>query len=214
MVDRPRLPHLALPDLEEGDEDRFVIERTHDGVEFRGLDLSGDKLNDRSLTESVIATSKLDDTILTGAHLREVRIDGCTATACRINTSQWREVEISGGRFGAFEAYDAMLAVVRFVGVRIDYLNLRGSTLLDVSFEDCHLGELDLMDATVTRAAFAGTTVRDLALTGATLTQVDLRGAHLTTVVGLERLRGATVSPAQLHDLAPLFADEWGIRVE
>lgn len=213
MVESPRKPYLSLDDLEDGDADRLAIERAHDGVSFEDLDLAGERLHDRSLTECLLARACLDDAVLTGAHLREVRISDTTATAVQISSAQCREVEIFGGRYGALEMYDASLTVVAFSGVRIDYLNLRGSNLTDVSFTDCHIGELDLGDATAARVAFADTVVRDLALNGATLSDTDLRGASLTGVTGLAHLRGATISGEQLDALAPLLADEWGISV-
>jgi len=46
------------------------------------------------------------------------------------------------------------------------------------------------------------------------LTHVHLRGAEISRIIGLPGLRGATVSPHQLVDLAPLFADHFGLVVE
>lgn len=213
MPEQPRTPWLSLDDLEGGDADLLAIERSHDGVAFREVDLSGEVLHDRTLTECLLVDAHLDNAVLAGLRTREVRLDACTATGVRLSSSHHRELEVVGGRFGALEMYDASLTVALLRGVRIDYLNLRGSTLTDVSFVECHIGELDLGDATVTRLAIRDTTITDLALGGATLTDVDLRGAALTGITGLAHLRGATISGEQLDALAPLLADEWGINV-
>src|SRR5699024_192623 len=55
VPEKPRLPHLLPGELEPGDADRLAIERTHDGVCFTDLDLTGEKLHDRSLTECVLS---------------------------------------------------------------------------------------------------------------------------------------------------------------
>lgn len=44
---------------------------------------------------------------------------------------------------------------------------------------------------------------------------MDLRGAaRLDIARGVDRLAGAVISPAQLLDLAPVFAAAVGVRVE
>jgi hypothetical protein len=47
------------------------------------------------------------------------------------------------------------------------------------------------------------------------MVDVDLRGAAVLDIArGVERLSGAVISPAQLLDLAPVFAAQIGMRVE
>ncbi|MCZ4514146.1 pentapeptide repeat-containing protein, partial [Streptomyces sp. ActVer] len=51
-------------------------------------------------------------------------------------------------------------------------------------------------------------------LSGATLVDVDLRrAAEVEVARGVDRLAGAVISPAQLMDLAGVFAAEMGVRV-
>ena len=50
-------------------------------------------------------------------------------------------------------------------------------------------------------------------MSGATLARVDLSGARLRSLVGVESLKGAIVSHAQLVDLAPLLAAQLGLEV-
>ena len=61
MVERPRKPDLVLEDLEDGDENALVLERTHDRVAFGGVDLTGEKLFDRELVECTVSGARLDD---------------------------------------------------------------------------------------------------------------------------------------------------------
>jgi uncharacterized protein YjbI with pentapeptide repeats len=97
--------------------------------------------------------------------------------------------------------------------LKLDFLNLRGATLQDVVFQDCLLGEVDVTDAGLTDVDFGGSRVDSLTVRNATLARVDLSGATLQTLSGLDHLRGAIVSAAQLLDLAPLLADHLGIVV-
>lgn len=213
MVERPQRPHLLLDDLESGAEDELVMERRHEGVAWTGLDLTGEKLHDRDLLECSVTGATLDDAVFSGSRLREVRLEGVEATAVRLDRCEWREVEVDSSRFGALDLYDAQLRLVHLTGCRIGYLNLRGSTLTDVVLERCHVEELDLGDAEVSRLALPETEVGMLSVQGARLADVDLRGARVDGVTAVDGLRGVTVSPEQLAELAPLLAGHLGIDV-
>jgi uncharacterized protein YjbI with pentapeptide repeats len=97
--------------------------------------------------------------------------------------------------------------------VKLDFLNLRGATLQDVVFQDCVLGEVDATDARLTDVDFPGCRLDSFGVRNAALIRVDLSGATLQVLSGLDNLRGAIVSAAQLIDLAPLLADHLGITV-
>jgi len=60
---------------------------------------------------------------------------------------------------------------------------------------------------------FVGCRIGHLRVSQAKLTEVDISTAELSHVVGLDSLRGAIISEAQLHDLAPAFAEHLGITV-
>jgi hypothetical protein len=65
------------------------------------------------------------------------------------------------------------------------------------------------------RVEFVDCVLKEADLTSAVLKDVDLRGAvELGIARGVDRLRGAVISPAQLMDLALVLAGEMGIRVE
>lgn len=126
----------------------------------------------------------------------------------------WRDVRVEGARIGSAELYENHWGSVHFVDCKITYLNLRGATLRDVAFTRCSIEELDLGEATAQSLAFHGSTLQILDLQRAELKDVDLRGAELHKIVGLDRLRGVTVSSAQLGQLAPLLAAEFGIGID
>lgn len=151
---------------------------------------------------------------LRGTHLLESVIGGANVPAVSGARSGWRDVEVRDSRFGSVEVYDASWRGIRFTRCKLGYVNLRAAELLDVAFVDCTIDDLDLMDATARRVSFDGSRLATLNASGARLTDVDLRGADLGQVVGLEGLRGATISAEQLHLMAPAFAALAGINVE
>ncbi len=103
---------------------------------------------------------------------------------------------------------------MHFRGCRVNYLNLRGSTLTDVTFTDCQIDELDLGQATVERVRFTGSRIGTLTLHNTALKDVDLRRAELGVVNGAASLTGATMSMQQLMDLGPQLARESGIQID
>jgi uncharacterized protein YjbI with pentapeptide repeats len=93
-------------------------------------------------------------------------------------------------------------------------VNLRGSQVTDVELVGCHIEDLDLGAATVERLAFLDCTVDHLLLPQAELRDVDLRGAALSQITSPGGLGGATISTAQLGELAPILAAHLGIVVD
>ena len=150
---------------------------------------------------------------LKGARFSEVELDRVHLPVVRASRTRWRDVRISG-RIGGLESYDAEWRSVHVDGCKLDYLNLRGSELVDVLFTDCVIGELDLLDAVVRRLRFTGCRISRLNVQRSEFHDVDLRGAELEVVDGLLDLGGATVTPDQLTLLAPLLAEQLGITID
>ncbi|HWU32659.1 MAG TPA: pentapeptide repeat-containing protein, partial [Marmoricola sp.] len=213
VVERPRLPSLLFDSLENGEENDLVVGRTHDCVAFTDIDLARERLVDRDLIECLITNAKLDDTDLQGSRMRETRLEGCEATAIKMSRTELREVEFVGCRFGALEMYDARARMLHLRDCRLGYVNLRGAELIDVTFTNCTIADLDLGGARVERLALPGCRVDSLILGDGSLKDVDLRGSEFQEITGIEALSGVTISPDQLHDLAPLLASHLGIDI-
>jgi len=190
---------------------------TGDRVEGRRvdvLDVAGERLPDLEIEECVIDTLRADDADLRGLRVRDTVVGTLDAPVLRASSSTWREVRIAGGRVGSAELYDAGLNGVEFVGMKLGFVNLRGSTVTDVVFRDCVVDELDVADARLLRVSFDGTSVRAVEGTNVRVEHVDLRRADLVRVERLDGLRGATIGADQLVTLAPLLAAQAGYRVE
>lgn len=178
------------------------------------LDVAGERLPDLEVEECVVGTLRADGTDLRGLRVRDSVVETLDAPVFRASSSAWREVRVAGGRVGSAELYDATLNGVEFVGMKLGFVNLRGSTLADVVFRDCVLDELDIADARLLRVSFEGTRIRSAEGSNTRIDHVDLRAADLDRVERLEGFRGATIGADQLYALAPLLAAQAGYRVD
>uniref|UniRef100_A0A942SXM8 Pentapeptide repeat-containing protein n=1 Tax=Neobacillus citreus TaxID=2833578 RepID=A0A942SXM8_9BACI len=215
-TDQPRTTLVPPTDLDDWDPqpgDVLSGDRI-EGKRAGTLDLSGERLPDLEVEESVIDTLRVDDADLRGLRVRDTVVRVLDAPVLRASSSTWRDVRVEGGRVGSAELYDSGLHGVEFVGMKFGFVNLRGSTITDVVFRDCVVDEVDIADARLLRVSFDGTTIRSLEGSNTRVEHVDLRGADLDRVERLEGLRGATISSAQLYPLAPLLAAQAGYRLD
>lgn len=189
-------------------------EADHDGVTFERVDLSGQDGSGSRYIDCVVDTCVLDDVSLHGSRLVDTALRGVSASALTLTDCGLQDVLVAGSRIGGLQAYGSELVRVTVRGGKIDYLNLRGATLHDVVLDGCVVGDLDLGEARVARLRVEGCRVERLHVTGTSFEKSDLRGADLSAVEGLAGLAGVTISPAQLHALAPALAAHLGIRVE
>nr|WP_246256041.1 pentapeptide repeat-containing protein [Isoptericola halotolerans] len=174
-----------------------------DRVELRGARADGSRLDGLRAPEADLRHLALTEVVLS-------RVDVPVVQGVR---TRWRDVEVHDARIGSAELYESAWQSVRFVGCKLGFVNLRGATLRDVVLTDCVVDELDLVQAQATRVSFEGTRVRRLDVQASSLQDVDLRGAELTELVGTDALRGSTITPAQLGQLAPALAANLGIDV-
>ncbi|MFD4960109.1 pentapeptide repeat-containing protein [Microbacterium sp. NPDC058389] len=203
---------VVLAGVTPGDADAFDV---FEGVAYTGVARADWTLAVGDTVEACRFDGlELDSWTLRGAHLLESVVAGANVPAVSGARGGWRDVEVRDSRFGSVEVYDASWRGIRFTRCKLGYVNLRAAELLDVAFVDCTIDEIDLMDASARRVAFDGSRVATLNTAGSRLTDVDLRGADLGQVVGLEGLRGATISAEQLQLMAPALAALAGITVE
>ncbi|WP_122818096.1 pentapeptide repeat-containing protein [Nocardioides pantholopis] len=208
----PQVRELRLPGLADGDPADLVGSADLESVRYADLTLSRLDLPGARLSGVRLQGVSAAEADLTGARLAEVHLDLVDLPVVRAGRSQWREVQVTG-RLGSVEAHEAQLRSVHFIGCKLGFVNLRGAELLDVAFTDCVVEDLDLVQCRARRVGFAGTRVTNLRVQDSELHDLDLRGARLDGVAGLMHLRGSTLSPAQLADLAPAMAAELGIGV-
>jgi uncharacterized protein YjbI with pentapeptide repeats len=204
---------MALPELTQHSGEPLATHGEYDAVSFTDLDLSEQNANNAHFLDCALIRCSADGLLLRRARFVEVLVTDLRAVTVDLTESVWRDSLLTGGRVGVAATPGAQLTRVRVRGAKVDFLNLRGATLQDVVFQDCVLGEVDATDATLTDVDFSGSRLDVLGVRGARLARVDLSAATLRTLSGLDHLRGAIVSAAQLLDLAPLLAEHLGIAV-
>ncbi len=210
----PRIGEIRLPELEEGHADDLARGARIDGLAFRGLDVESLDVSNAVLMECSFTDFGADEADLRSTRLRDTVIAQARFPSLRAGRGDWRDVRVEGARIGSAEMYEIGWASVHFVDCKITYLNLRGARLRDVAFTRCTIEELDLADAVARCVAFAQSSVQILDVQRAELEEVDLRGAELSRITGLSQLSGTTVSSAQLYQLAPLLAADFGMVID
>ena len=204
---------ISFPNLVDFDGDRLEAGRDYDAIEFTDRNFAGQGADDARFLEC-----RMERCCLEGASLRRIRLVGCLlagayGASVDFADSTWRDSQMTAGRFGAITLAGANLTRVRLIGVKLGFVNLAGARLEDVAFEGCEIGAVDARAAQLRSVAFVDSSLQELNVTEATLSKVDLSGASLRALVGVESLRGATVSHQQLLDLAPLLAAQLGLEV-
>jgi uncharacterized protein YjbI with pentapeptide repeats len=193
-------------DLEpEGDYDCVHLT----GADIDDIEASNSRFSETVFTSLAVNRGSLRFSRFTDVWQRNVRWVGTD-----LSDTSWQDVELRAGALSGVDAGGANLRRVRFEGCKFDSVNFRKAKLREVQFVDCVLRHTDFGDAELTKVTFPGTTVEGLLLNRARLQRVDLRGAaYLGIAEGLDALRGATITPLQLLDLAPEFAKAIGITV-
>ncbi|WP_435283219.1 pentapeptide repeat-containing protein [Streptomyces koelreuteriae] len=210
-----RRPELRLPVLEAYEGGGLEPDGDYDGLEFRDAELTGQDGAGARFMDCVLTGCALDETRLRHARFLDSALTGVRGVGTDLSEATLRDVELTDARLGGPQLHGAVLERVVIRGGKIDYLNLRTARLRDVVFEGCVLVEPDFGGARLERVEFVDCALKGVDLHAATLTDVDLRGAaSLEISRGFDRLSGAVISTAQLLDLAPVLAMEWGIRVE
>lgn len=209
----PRLALAAPADLADGDVGELLFSQHAEGLRFTAETIRGEDLTGVRIVECELLDVALEEVALTGATVAETRLRRLASPHLAAPRSTWRAAEILGSRLGVAELYESGLAEVRVADSKMDLVNLRGASVTDVELRGCTITELDLGGAKVRRLRVADTGISTLDLSGASLEHVDLRGARLERIIGLTGLRGATISPEQLVELAPALAEHLGLDV-
>ena len=185
----------------------------YDAVSFTGLDFAGQVADDAAFLGCRLERCGLDGVSMRRARISETLLDELHATSLDVTDSIWRDSLVTVRRIGALLAIGATWSSVRVRGGRLDLVDLSGAKLTGVAFERCAIGELDLGTVEARDLSFAGCEIELLDVTGARLVRADLTGARIGAVKSVDGLRGATITPAQLVDLAPQMAAHLGIKL-
>jgi uncharacterized protein YjbI with pentapeptide repeats len=190
----------------------LTAETDYDGEVLTG-DLSGQSAANARFLECTFQRCDLSELRAPRARFADTGMYAVHGAGVDLSGSSWLDCVVQGARLGAVAAYDAELRRVRFEGCKIEFLNLRGSSLVEVAFVDCQLLEPDFAQARLSAVDFSGSRLVAAEFAGARLAGVDLSGAELAAPRGLASLKGATISRLQLIEHGAALAAELGIIV-
>jgi uncharacterized protein YjbI with pentapeptide repeats len=191
----------------------LAAEGDYEGAHFDGLGLDAPQAPGSRFLECAFTSVSVTDGALRRARFSDVWLRGVRLTATDLSDSTWIDATIIGSVAAGVSAHGALLRRVAFRGSKLEGVNFRGATLDRVSFADCLLRDVDFAGATLRRCRFPDSRLSETDFSHVTLDQVDLRGAQLGIIITPDALRGATISPAQLGEIAPLLAEHTGIVV-
>jgi uncharacterized protein YjbI with pentapeptide repeats len=209
LPDLPYASHLvpftgAL--VREGDYDTAHF----DGGEFEGAEADGARFLECALSSVTFTGGSYRRARFNDVWLHTVRWVGAD-----LAETSWLDSEIIASALAGVEIFGAELLRVTFHNCKFDSFNARAARLRNVSFVDCLLRDADFGGATLTDVTFPGSALDNVRFAGARMSGVDLRGATALGITeGFDAMKGATITSAQLLDLAPLFAGALGIAVK
>ncbi|MEV8267320.1 pentapeptide repeat-containing protein [Microbacterium sp. NPDC076911] len=209
----PRVVAPVLPELESLVGTELRPHTRYEAMNVAGADLSGMHLDGLFFDECRLSKVKGMDVSLRGLTLTECLVDQIDLPVLTAGRSEVRGVQWQSSRIGSADLFDSSLQRVQFIDCRLGFVNLRGARLEDVRFTNCTIDELDLGAATAKRVEFVDTAVGSLDVTAAKLQAFDLRGADLSSITGVEYLRGAIINAHQLVQLSAAFAEHVGVSV-
>ncbi|MEU9186870.1 pentapeptide repeat-containing protein [Streptomyces sp. NPDC048484] len=209
-----RRPEVRLPPLEPYGGGELEPDGDYDGLRFSDVDFVGQDGGGARFMDCALTGCAVDETRLHHARVLDSVLTGLRGVGTDLGSATLRDVEVVDARLGGVQLHGAVLERVVFRGGKIDYLNLREARIRDVVFEGCVLVEPDFGGARLERVEFVDCVLKQADFSGVSLTDVDLRrAAEVDFARGVDRLAGAVISPAQLLDLAGVFAAEVGVRV-
>lgn len=213
--EHPQPPRVGPPDLPRQLGEATGLEPREDYFQVRiaALAASTDAAH-AVLTECTVAAASVDRLDLLGATLVDVAIDELRATSVHARDARLRRVRISGGRIGTLDLGTTGIDEVELRGIRIDYLSLAGAKVEDLLVAGCTITTLDLPQATLSRVRFESTRADEVDTRGMRSDSLDLRGLDAASYLDVGSLRGATLSPWQVEQLAPAFAAFVGVDVQ
>ncbi|MGH3421238.1 MAG: pentapeptide repeat-containing protein [Streptosporangiaceae bacterium] len=204
------LPYVSALTPHQGD---LAANEDYEGAHFDKLEFDAPRAPGSRFLECAFTQVTVQDGRLRRARFNDVWLRGVRLTATELSDSNWIEATIIGSVAAGVVAHGSRLRRVTFRGCKLHGVNFRAATLTEVTFEDCMLREVDFGGATLRRCQFPGSQLHETDFSQVTLDKVDLRGAELGIIITPGALSGATITPVQLSELAPLLAEHAGITV-
>jgi len=190
-----------------------------DGVEWAGVEVTGEVGGPLDLDDVEVATSRLTNLRLTGRRFERLRlvdvlIEDSDLSGVTIADGHFTRVELRRCRLSGLVASTLKARHVRLTDCRAD-----GAMFRMTQWEHAELRDVDLRDADFHASKLAGVRLLGCDLTGADFSKATMAGAalHGSTVAGIkgaDSLRGAVIASDQVLALAGPVLAALGIAVD
>ncbi|MFD8559675.1 pentapeptide repeat-containing protein [Streptosporangium canum] len=208
-ADLPYANHL------EAFSGRLTSQGDYDTVVFEGEEFEEAEASNARFIECVFSSMTFTGGHYPRARFSDVWVHTVRWVGSELTETTWLDAEVIDSALAGVAMFGSQMRRVTFYNCKFDGVNARTVTLQDVAFVDCMLQEVDLAGATLTNVTFPGSVLERVRFDKAQMSKVDLRGAAALGITdGYDALKGATISSAQLLELAPMFAQILGVTVK
>lgn len=208
----PTIPHelQVIDSLQVKIESGFDVE----GVQVEQQRLDSLEARAFTINESKIAHTQINSCKFYNTHITDVIVEKCDLTGMQFTGLSARRLKFEACRLSVVEMHESSFKDVTFKDCKFDLVNFRFGTFNSVAFVDCVLGEVDFSNSQIENLVFTRCELNNVDFTALKAKHLDLRSSTLNQINGLQSLKGAIISHAQLISLAPGLAASIGLQVE
>jgi uncharacterized protein YjbI with pentapeptide repeats len=178
-----------------------------------GVDLNGVSAKNLLFESSKISRGSFLSAELDSAQLVSVVVEDCEMSGLLTPFSTFQRVEFKSCRMTGWQAGEGLVEDTLFDGCKMDLVSFRFGKLKSVIFRSCLLRAADFHGCSFTDVSFEKCDLAGAEFRQCSVASLDLRTSEIAKIRYVEGLKGATIEPSQLMDLAPLLARSAGLKV-
>lgn len=143
--------------------------------------------------------------------LKDIQLTRCNLANLKAAGAAWLRTWVESSSLTGLTCIEARLRHVTFADCRADLASFGASELDTVLFRDCRLKQADFSDVRMARVRFEACDLSEVDFARARCREVQFQGCTLDHIRGVEGLRGASMSHADMQAAADTFAGALGI---
>jgi uncharacterized protein YjbI with pentapeptide repeats len=144
--------------------------------------------------------------------LKDVRLTRCNLANLRAPGAAWLRTWVESSSLTGLACAEGRLRHVSFVDCRADLSSFGASELDTVLFRDCRLKQADFSDSRLRAIRFESCDLTEADFARVSCREVQFQDCTLDGIRGVEHLRGAAMSHADMLAAAATFAAALGIE--
>jgi uncharacterized protein YjbI with pentapeptide repeats len=185
-----------------------------ESLKVTGCELAGIIAKALSIDGVVFENCEISSSKLHKSTLGDVELINCLLFGTDFDGSGWLRIALTGGMSSGLVVTDSTLQDVSFRSAKLNLANFRMSRLRRVEFRNCDLSDADFQGSDLKNVVFKNCNLAGVEFSGCKAERVDLRNSNISTIRGVNSLKGATISTEQMMSIAPVMAAELGLDVQ